>query len=283
MAWSQEMRSHLPSTSLVGYFRRRSPWPCSRTEAPLAQCAPRLNGLSKPGSWPVHTPFSTSAMTVQPTEQWVHTVLICWTAPAAAVVWASALVTMPPESVAAAATPPAVRPERRRKVRRSMALPVSPLSAVDRRLPLATPLVLFRNMIPSNPCSSPCRQSGSALEPGQLVSLPDVRCLVVAGAADAGLLRGLDRRRRRRRARHGAHAAQAGELQGLAPPRARGLVLLLPRPTLPVGDGVLQVVATSVRHGEGGPLARHEHPAERAEGDVEPRRLRLFEIFEEHR
>src|SRR5438067_1759091 len=74
-AWSHEMRVHLPSTSLVGYLSRRSPCACSRTEAPLAQCAPRLNGLSKPGSCRVHTPFCTVAMTVQPTEQWVHTVL----------------------------------------------------------------------------------------------------------------------------------------------------------------------------------------------------------------
>src|SRR5258706_15089823 len=73
IAWSQEIRVHLPSTSLVGYLSRRSPCACSRTEAPLAQWAPRLNGLSKPGSWRGHTPFCTVAMTVQPTEQWVHT------------------------------------------------------------------------------------------------------------------------------------------------------------------------------------------------------------------
>src|SRR5688572_9325593 len=111
MASDQEMRWYVPSTSFIGYLRRRSPWPCSRTEAPLAQWAPRLKGLSNPGSWPTQTPFSTSAITVQPTEQWVHTVLICSTAPDAAVAWAFALVTMPPDSVAAAATPPAVRPE----------------------------------------------------------------------------------------------------------------------------------------------------------------------------
>ena len=38
------MRWYLPSTSFIGYFRRYSPWPCSRTAAPLAQCAPRLIG-----------------------------------------------------------------------------------------------------------------------------------------------------------------------------------------------------------------------------------------------
>ena len=47
--------------------------PCSRTEAPLAQCAPRLIGESNTGSWRIHTPFSTAAMTAQPTEQCVHT------------------------------------------------------------------------------------------------------------------------------------------------------------------------------------------------------------------
>jgi hypothetical protein len=50
-----------------------SPWPCSRTAAPLAQCAPRLMGLSKAGSCPTHTPFCTSAMVPQPTEQWPQT------------------------------------------------------------------------------------------------------------------------------------------------------------------------------------------------------------------
>jgi hypothetical protein len=31
-----------------------------------------LIGLSQAGSWPTHTPFCTSAMTEQPTEQWVQ-------------------------------------------------------------------------------------------------------------------------------------------------------------------------------------------------------------------
>jgi hypothetical protein len=38
----------------------------------LAQCVPRFSGLAQDGSWPVHTPFCTSAVTVQPTEQWVQ-------------------------------------------------------------------------------------------------------------------------------------------------------------------------------------------------------------------
>jgi hypothetical protein len=29
-------------------------------------------GLSQEGSWPTQTPFTTSAVTVQPTEQWVQ-------------------------------------------------------------------------------------------------------------------------------------------------------------------------------------------------------------------
>src|SRR6476659_948396 len=73
-AWSHEMRSYLPLTSFIGYRRRYSPWPCSRSAAPLAQCAPRLIGESNTGSWRTHTPFSTTASTAQPTEQWLHTV-----------------------------------------------------------------------------------------------------------------------------------------------------------------------------------------------------------------
>ena len=48
--------------------------PCSRIEAPLAQCAPRLSGESNTGSWRIHTPFSTMASIAQPTEQCVQTV-----------------------------------------------------------------------------------------------------------------------------------------------------------------------------------------------------------------
>src|SRR3990167_470556 len=68
------MRWYLPPTSFIGYLRRYSPWPFSRSAAPLAQCAPRLIGESKTGSWRTHTPFSTTASTAQPTEQWPQTV-----------------------------------------------------------------------------------------------------------------------------------------------------------------------------------------------------------------
>ena len=48
--------------------------PCSRIEAPFAQCAPRLIGESNTGSWRTHTPFCTTASIAQPTEQCVQTV-----------------------------------------------------------------------------------------------------------------------------------------------------------------------------------------------------------------
>src|SRR5690606_6105073 len=131
---------HLPSTSLTGVLRRRSPCACSRTEAPLAQWAPRLKGLSQPGSCPVQTPSCTSAITVQPTEQCVQTVFFSSTLPAPGAA-ASAFRTRPNDSVEAAARPPAVRPERLRKVRRSMAPPTTPAYAFDKRGLPAAPFV----------------------------------------------------------------------------------------------------------------------------------------------
>src|SRR5262249_30181620 len=108
--------------SLTGYLSRRSPCTNSRTAAPLAQCEPRLIGLSQLGSWPIHTPFCTSAVTVQPTEQWVHMFLRTSTrAPALGGGPASALRTLPSGRTPGVAKPPATRPERRRKPRRSSA------------------------------------------------------------------------------------------------------------------------------------------------------------------
>src|ERR1035437_10452311 len=75
MACSHLMRVHWPFASFIGYFRRRSPMTNSRTEAPLAQCEPRLIGDSQLGSWPIHTPLETSAVTVQPTAQCVQMLL----------------------------------------------------------------------------------------------------------------------------------------------------------------------------------------------------------------
>src|SRR5258707_7905781 len=53
-AWSQEIFFHLPPSSFIGLFRRCESWvmPCSRIEAPFAQCAPRLIGESNTGSLP---------------------------------------------------------------------------------------------------------------------------------------------------------------------------------------------------------------------------------------
>src|SRR6202022_3067483 len=85
MAWSHLIRVHSPPTSFSGYLSRRSPETSSRTAAPLAQCEPRLIGLSQLGSWPIQTPFATSAVTVQPTAQCVQTLLrIVTAAPGAA-------------------------------------------------------------------------------------------------------------------------------------------------------------------------------------------------------
>src|SRR6201997_2790839 len=123
MACSQEVLVHCPFTSFIGYFSRRSPETSSRTAAPLAQCEPRLIGESQLGSWPIQTPFDTSAVTVQPTEQCVHTLLrmtaSAVSGPAAA---ASALRTVVSGIVPRTARPPAPIPERRKKARRSRAV-----------------------------------------------------------------------------------------------------------------------------------------------------------------
>ena len=124
MASSHDMRFHLPPVSFIGYLRRRVPIPCSRTEAPFAQCEPRFSGESKSGSWPVHTPFWTSAITPQPTEQWVQMLRRISVAMPARGPWpaaALALRIIVGGSIVATAAPPMVRPERRRKVRRPIA------------------------------------------------------------------------------------------------------------------------------------------------------------------
>src|SRR5215470_17521857 len=76
IASSHDIFCHLPLTSFIGDFNRCecSTLPCSRTEAPLAQCAPRFSGESNTGSWRTHTPFCTTASIEQPTEQCVQTV-----------------------------------------------------------------------------------------------------------------------------------------------------------------------------------------------------------------
>src|SRR5262249_15995433 len=137
IAWSQLTRVHWPLTSFIGYFRRRSPCTSSRTAAPLAQCEPRLIGQSQPRPWPIRTPFATSATTVQPTEQCVQMFLRMVTcAPAGGGGPASALRTLASGNAPTVARPPATRPERRRKARRSSAPsdgPCRALASVPRR------------------------------------------------------------------------------------------------------------------------------------------------------
>src|SRR5262245_39974325 len=119
-ASSQLIFWYLPLTSFIGYLRRYSPCPFSRTAAPLAQCEPRFSGLSNTGSWRTHTPFSTTASIAQPTEQWPHTVRLTSTflSPPPAASLASVFFTS--VSCDAAMPAPTPRPERRRKARRSI-------------------------------------------------------------------------------------------------------------------------------------------------------------------
>src|SRR5205085_12494563 len=119
-AWSHEMRCHLPPASFIGYFRRCDScvMPCSRTEAPFAQCAPRLSGESNTGSCRTQTPFCTTASIEQPTEQCVHTVRLTSTLPCSS--FAAAVPIIENGSCAATAPAPTPTPERLRNVRRSM-------------------------------------------------------------------------------------------------------------------------------------------------------------------
>src|SRR6478609_3390197 len=118
IATSQDTRDHLPFVSFIGYFRRRSPETSSRTEAPFAQCEPRLMGDSQLGSCPTQTPFETSAVTVQPTEQCVQTLLRI-VAPPTFGPAASAFCTVASGRAPMVARPLATSPDLRRKLRRS--------------------------------------------------------------------------------------------------------------------------------------------------------------------
>src|SRR6201989_233619 len=146
MAWSQLIRCHSPLTSFIGYLVRRSPCTSSRTEAPLAQCDPRLIGLSHAGSWPTQTPFCTSAITVQPTEQCVQMFFL--TSVGAPTIFgpACALRTEPSGINPIAAPAPAARPELRRNVRRSRTPDARPAAIPCKRARPADPSLRFINM-----------------------------------------------------------------------------------------------------------------------------------------
>src|SRR4051794_12795887 len=146
MATSQDIFCHSPLTSFIGYFRRRSPCTSSRTEAPLAQCEPRLIGLSQAGSWPTQTPFCTSAITVQPTEQWVQTFFLISVGAPTIFGPASALRTEPSGNRPSAAPAPAARPDRRRNVRRSRTPEARPAAMPCKRALPADPSLRFINM-----------------------------------------------------------------------------------------------------------------------------------------
>ena len=133
-ACSHDSRCHLPLTSFIGVFSRCecSMMPCSRMDAPFAQCAPRLIGDSNTGSCRVQTPFSTVASTAQPTEQCVHTVRFVSTLTASPSLAASAGPITPYGSWLANAPAPAARPERFRNVRRSIVENLAPANLFRR-------------------------------------------------------------------------------------------------------------------------------------------------------
>src|SRR4051812_22926760 len=146
MAVSHDTFCHSPLTSFIGYFRRRSPCTSSRTAAPLAQCEPRLIGESQAGSWPTQTPFCTSAITVQPTEQCVQMFFLSSVAAPITCGPACALRTDPSGIRPRAAPAPAARPERRRNVRRSSTPEARPAATPCRRVLPADPSLRFINM-----------------------------------------------------------------------------------------------------------------------------------------
>src|SRR5260370_36920060 len=92
----------------------------SRAAAPLAQCEPRLIGVSQLGSWPIQTPLATSAVTVQPTAQWVQTLFfVASCAPGVGGGPAFALGTPLSGKAPRAARLPGATPDRRQKPRRA--------------------------------------------------------------------------------------------------------------------------------------------------------------------
>src|ERR1051325_3907174 len=149
IAWSQEMRCHWPPDSFIGYLRRRSLCTISRIAAPLAQCVPRLIGLSQDGSWPTQTPFCTSAVTVQPTEQWVQMFLrttVGWPATRGP---ASARRTVPSCNEPTAASAPVVSPAFCRKLRRSVSGAAPPPDTAGSLARPTSPLLRLISIAPS--------------------------------------------------------------------------------------------------------------------------------------
>src|SRR5690625_949151 len=120
------MRSHSPLTFFIGYFVRRSPMVISRALAPLQQWVPWLIGLSTTGSWPIQTPFWTSAQIEQPTEQKGQMVFLRMIS--VPISCASARWTVPPAPIPAMARPP--MPLARRKSRREKPPEAVPLVLV---------------------------------------------------------------------------------------------------------------------------------------------------------
>jgi uncharacterized protein YqjF (DUF2071 family) len=60
MAWSQLTFCHWPVHQLERVFQPPLAVDELADRRAFAQCVPRLIGLSQDGSWPTHTPFTTS-------------------------------------------------------------------------------------------------------------------------------------------------------------------------------------------------------------------------------
>src|SRR5262249_60496229 len=120
-AWGRSTSRHCAFTASLGVFPRCSPLPCSRIDAPFAQCAPRLIGESKTGSCRVHTPFSVTASIAHPTEQCVHTVRCTSRFTLALSSAALALPIVPYGNWLAKPPPPPTGPARLGRLRRSTA------------------------------------------------------------------------------------------------------------------------------------------------------------------
>ena len=175
-ATSQVIFWYFPFTSFIGYFSRceSSVMPCSRTDAPLAQCAPRLSGESNTGSWRTQTPFCTTASIAQPTEQCVQTERFTSSLPSATFFsCASAFPIRLNGSWDANAPVPTAIPERLRNARRSTVRARAPERLRARRDCGATVPDALRV---SNMAFS------SALDQCRAVVLADVLGQLVAGA-----------------------------------------------------------------------------------------------------